>query len=405
MKKKSYLIILIILACTQLTGCSYFPQIEDFSKVISGEASQEAKVLENELQQMREEVADNFYYQQLDTNEERRVYLQLANGLRTFKQQITIDRVDEETYTRAFFSVANDFPEYYWMTDAMRDGIDYQDLSEPDYPLQVEEESEKIATLAQSIVSQAPKDHVYDTVKFFYEYIIQHTDYNLAALSDSQISWDNQSIKSVLLANSSVCAGYSRTFQYLCKLAGIEAVYVSGKVTGTNGETIEHAWNLVKIDQHYYGVDSTWGDPVFEEAMGSQVQSTISYDYLCVPDSILYRNRVADVDLLSYWGTEYPYTERPLAYPSCTDNALNYYVQQGTYFENFDEELIVQTISNLYQAGQHRIACQFSNQAALDQMVEYAASGTNRLFEVLGWIETYQYLYNEQTLTFELVVE
>ncbi len=118
MKKKSYLIILIILACTQLTGCSYFPQIEDFSKVISGEASQEAKVLENELQQMREEVADYFYYQQLDTDEERRVYLQLANGLRTFKQQITIDRVDHETYTRAFFSVANDFPEYYWMTAA-----------------------------------------------------------------------------------------------------------------------------------------------------------------------------------------------------------------------------------------------------------------------------------------------
>jgi hypothetical protein len=119
----------------------------------------------------------------------------------------------------------------------------------------------------------------------------------------------------------------------------------------------------------------------------------------------LYRNRVADVDLLSYWGTEYPYTKRPLAYPSCTDNALNYYVQQGTYFENFDEELVVQTVSNLYQAGQRRIACQFSNQAALNQMVEYAASGTNRLFEVLGWIETYQYLYNEQTLTFELVVD
>lgn len=102
MKKKSYLIILFILACTQLTGCSYFPQIEDFGKVISGEASQEAKVLENELQQMKEQVADYFYYQQLDTDEERRVYIQLANGLRTFKQQITIDRVDDETYTRIF---------------------------------------------------------------------------------------------------------------------------------------------------------------------------------------------------------------------------------------------------------------------------------------------------------------
>lgn len=405
MKRKWHQAVLLVTVTVTLTGCSVLTEIERLGQNVQTSVTQKDPVIEKELQDLQEQVANYFYYQQLDTDEERRVYLQLANGMRKFAEEIAIDPVTDEVYTRAYFSVANDFPEYFWMTDAMEDGISYDDLSQPTYPERVEETSKELASIATTIVQQAPTENTYETVKYFYEYIIQQTDYNLAALNDTQLSWDNQSITSVLLNKSSVCAGYSRTFQYLCKLAGIESIFVTGKVTGQNEETIEHAWNLVKIGQTYYGVDTTWGDPVFDEAMGSQTQADISYDYLCVPDFIMERSRVADNDLLSYWGNDYIYTERPLTYPSYTDNSLNYYVRQGTYFESFDEPTIIETISHQHQLGHNRLVLQFSNAEAMNQMVAYAGFPDSRIFEALAVVDTYQYLYNDQNFTVELIAQ
>ena len=68
-----------------------------------------------------------------------------------------------------------------------------------------------------------------------------------------------------------------------------------------DGKTTEggnHAWNLVKCNGDYYYVDTTWGDPVFQQEEGENTsqdaeqnsgqdaeasgnKANISYDYLC----------------------------------------------------------------------------------------------------------------------------
>lgn len=57
-----------------------------------------------------------------------------------------------------------------------------------------------------------------------------------------------------------VCESYAKTYQYLCLLNGVECIVV----TGYNGE--DHAWNVVKIDGKWYGVDCT-----FDETNGESV--------------------------------------------------------------------------------------------------------------------------------------
>ena len=58
----------------------------------------------------------------------------------------------------------------------------------------------------------------------------------------------------LLVNGSTVCLGYAQAYQYLLAQVGIESVIVTS-------ETMEHAWNLVKLDDQWYHVDVTWDDP------------------------------------------------------------------------------------------------------------------------------------------------
>lgn len=51
-----------------------------------------------------------------------------------------------------------------------------------------------------------------------------------------------------------VCESYAKTYQYLCRLNGLECLIV----TGVNGEN--HGWNVVKIGGKWYGVDCTFDE-------------------------------------------------------------------------------------------------------------------------------------------------
>lgn len=405
MRKVSRGVLTILLSATVLSACSGGGQeLSERLEAAKIEFSKEKKQLEAELTALKEEVQGNFYYQQLDTDKERRVYLQFVNGLSKRMQVIDIDSVNDEIYSRVYFSVAHDYPEFYWLTDeaAMSGGVDILDLEEPVYPTDLSPTRNKIEEEVNKILAQAPTGSDYEKVKYFYEVIIKQTDYDLEALQTNSVTWRSQGITSVLLDKKSVCAGYSRTFQYLCKKAGIDCIYVTGIAkNGQNGE-FGHAWNLVKINGQYYGVDTTWGDPVFDQAISGEAHTDISYDYLCVPDEILERSRIADTDLLDYWGEEQYYEPRALIYPKCTDNSLNYYVQKGVYFTSFDEAAVLQSITDQRLQGTDKVVLQFGTAEAMQQMVTLASTENNAIFQALGDVGEYQYYYNDQTYTFEL---
>lgn len=56
-----------------------------------------------------------------------------------------------------------------------------------------------------------------------------------------------------------VCEGYSKAFKYLCDLAGIDCITVTGTMTGGTGAG-EHMWNVVRLDGVNYLVDLTNSD-------------------------------------------------------------------------------------------------------------------------------------------------
>ena len=100
-------------------------------------------------------------------------------------------------------------------------------------------------------------------IRTLHDWVCSHTQY---ATKDEIDLYDfrNHSDASILMNNSTVCEGYTKLCNLLYHEAGLETYYESG---------VNHAWNIVKIDGHYFHVDATWDD------------SSESYNWFCKSDS------------------------------------------------------------------------------------------------------------------------
>ncbi len=78
-------------------------------------------------------------------------------------------------------------------------------------------------------------------------------DWIVKNVSYSQTAQYNGFGGGALAERKAVCAGYAQCYQFLLEQQGIENIYIAAQ---TSSEP--HAWNLVKIKNHYFHVDCTW---------------------------------------------------------------------------------------------------------------------------------------------------
>ena len=76
-----------------------------------------------------------------------------------------------------------------------------------------------------------------------------------------------------------MCEGYANTFQLLATKSGVTSVVVTGDVTYSDGSSIGHAWNQVKINGTWKTVDVTWNDG------GDSRQEAIETRYLMIDNN------------------------------------------------------------------------------------------------------------------------
>ncbi len=87
-----------------------------------------------------------------------------------------------------------------------------------------------------------------DKVISAHDYLTEITEYKMT----DDLSF---TAYSVFVRNEGVCQGYSYAFKYLMDYVGIECYCVSSS-------TLNHGWNIIKLDGEYYHVDVTTDDPV-----------------------------------------------------------------------------------------------------------------------------------------------
>ena len=297
-----------------------------------------------------EEVEGDFYYQQL-AEEEQTVYRELLQGVQDMEECILLHAGRDDQPAKVYEYLLYDRPELFWCDGSSRMTV-YDSYTEfyPGYTCtaQVREQRQaEIDAAAEECISGTDAGaSEYERIKYVFEYIVNTVDYDENAP-------DNQNIYSALVGESSVCAGYSRTAQYLLGKLGIEAIYVVGSVEGQGA----HAWNIVCCDGRYYQMDVTFADPVFYSAESGEKlpENVINYDFLCCTDQEIAADHVQS--------SEVPY-------PVCDRDDLNYYRLNGMYYDSFDAQILLSAMNSSIYAGEEMFVCKFSDAGVYGQARE-----------------------------------
>lgn len=150
----------------------------------------------------------------------------------------------------------------------------------------------------------------YEKLRIFHDYLVT----NVESSVDTEYV---DSIYGALVEKRALCEGYAKAFSYLCNLSGIENMIVTGSTS------IDHMWNMVKLDDNWYHVDVGWDQP--STVMKKSCPSMILYQYFLADDDVISSNRTIS-DALG----------EP---PQATDDSMSWYKKVGLYASSYDEAL------------------------------------------------------------------
>ena len=342
--RKKHIAALLLLAALLLQGCSAAERVKyEFSG--AGVENWENAAIESGIVSGVEE----YYYDHLP-EELREPYREMyVHMMRNEDSGDLMSKVGADGFWRAYYAVLSDHPEIFWIGTSARiqqSGLTGEVVSyDLDVTVPVEARAsmqEKLEAAADACISQIPSEATtYQKIKFVYEYIIDTVEYRSG-------SADSQNIQSALLYNASVCAGYSKAFQYILNRMGLFCTYITGQIQDGG----DHGWNMVRIDDQYYYVDVTWGDPVFANQMDSVDAGTLkNYNYLCCTQYDLFKTHVPGDSV---------------TLPECTSYAYDYYRLNGYFYESYDYNTIYNALMNSVWNGEASIVMKFGSREAYD---------------------------------------
>lgn len=279
----------------------------------------------------------DFFYDRLEYNE-KKVYMNMLRACREMKDTTMFDSVPEDTFLKAEYALYADHPEITWRwsySGNLSGTVDtvYFDITDE---TKKNRNREAVQKADEIIAGIDPGMSDYDKLLTFYNMIVDETDY-------VENEYD-QDMTSVFIERDSVCAGYSRAFQYLCKASGIECAYIEGMAYGFQNDDEEaHAWNLVKLDDKYYWVDVTWGDPISDDEKYKK-----TYSYFCSDDSEFFETHKPEAAVWISDGQGNVLDEPLYSFelPLCEDSSRDYYKQTGAFFGAYDREEIGNYLGN-----------------------------------------------------------
>lgn len=156
------------------------------------------------------------------------------------------------------------------------------------------DQEQQVADRIEEVLTELSLDGLsdYEKVQKIYDYIVTNVSYDYEHLNDSSYTLAYTAY-AALINGTSVCQGYASLFYRMAHEAGLSARVVTGLAEGE-----AHAWNMVRIGDLYYYVDTT-----FASSSGN------SEDYL-LKGSISFAERQLDSDFLAAdFISEFPVSE------------------------------------------------------------------------------------------------
>ena len=203
------------------------------------------------------DASDTFMVYDILNEKEKKVYDEVYATVTSYGTYIDCTSLTPEEETRVYFGMYSDHPELFWFQYrydyyiygttgnkiVLNDGgsalLDTGTSLEPEkYASMIKEIDELVSTL-----NFTGSD--YDKIKQIHDYMCENTWY--------QYRGNNQNMYGNLIGKSSVCAGYSQAFNYLCKKNGIDCITLRYQDDHNNLDS--HLWNAVRLEGKWYQMD------------------------------------------------------------------------------------------------------------------------------------------------------
>lgn len=335
--KISIILVAVIILALAVGGCVSFAVYDTFLKPA-------------DFSYVSLEFEDMSYRHNFDelTDEEKYVYAVILEHIYEMPEEIEIPALGGGNLNNIFSALSYDNPELFFMGDTCkvyRNGL--KSFFKVDYTMSKDEYVSKlneVKGIANSVAESAKQyTSVYERELFVHDYIINHTTYVELADSDNA-----NNIYGCLVEGKAACEGYSRAFQYIMNLLGVDNRLVTGEGT-QDGETYEpHMWNYVVIDNAGYFVDLTWDDPTSGIAMLKH-----TYFNITTNDCLVNRRNI-DQTL-----------------PLCTSTKYNYFVYEnilcGVSGGDALEVLLENAVNVSIQRKYNNVELRFTNEQSFNE--------------------------------------
>ncbi len=116
--------------------------------------------------------------------------------------------------------------------------------------------NKQILNAAKSVISQNITNDMTDYQKelTIHDYITTWSNFDWTVLGHGNVSEDSKTPYGVLINRNAMCHGFSLSFQLFMDMMDIECVTVYSTSSGST----PHSWNVVKIENDWYCVDTAW---------------------------------------------------------------------------------------------------------------------------------------------------
>ena len=242
---------------------------------------------------------DAYYYSILPSQEEKMAYQAIYKSLTSHARQCELQHVNPHRVSSVFQSVINDHPEIYYIHPQVSLGIQSRGFSQliilsfqENYKREQQLIDREISRAITQIKSACQGKDVLEQYMLILDYLVDNVDYEINNAL-------NQNAASALYYHKAQCSGISSAYKLLCDEVGLYCITVNSNAK-VNGVMSPHAWNIVKVNNHYYHIDSTY---VVGHNKGKS--KPYSYHYAFCSDKAFINDHV----LLATW-------------PKCDDDSL-----------------------------------------------------------------------------------
>jgi len=181
----------------------------------------------------------------------------LIEGWSNFATQISVKKygISTSEISRIYKGIVFKNPKLYYVQNGFRYSYNpTTNLVIDVYPEYYETDTKVIAETMEAIdaateeilfcLDESMTD--FEKVMTVHDYMVLHYEYDY--------TYSNYDI-TIMMTKKGVCMAYTMAFMHLMNELGIECQYIA------SNESMDHAWNLVKIDGEWYHIDLTWDDP------------------------------------------------------------------------------------------------------------------------------------------------